>query len=192
MRLRAPSAILVASPESIFDLATLTAPAGANMCNLGDNTMWLDQLHDVLAACLDGARAGLLSAPGTPSAAPLPVRYQSSRLAVTCLVPRWSDLADALQQQPVAMLIVPAAPEPTCWLQYQGQARLVSLSAWAGPLPDALSPQRAGERYLVVALAPQRLDLFDERRGWGARETLDLVRAQQEIFVMEGKLIVEL
>jgi hypothetical protein len=140
--------------------------------------MWIDQLHDVLAAWLEGARTGLLCAAGTPGAAPLPVRYRSTQLAVTCLVPRWSELADALLQQPAAMLIVPAALDPTCWLQYQGQARLVSVSAWAGPLPDGLSPQHAHERYIVVALTPQQLDLFDERRGWGARETLDFVRTQ--------------
>ncbi|HEU5100937.1 MAG TPA: hypothetical protein VFU22_18045 [Roseiflexaceae bacterium] len=136
--------------------------------------MWIDQLYDVLEACLSGSHAGLLSVPDIPGVAPLPVHYQSRQLAVTCLIPRWSDLAEALQHQSTA-LIIPASPDPQCWLQYQGQVRLVSAAAW-GSVPGGLTAQQANERFLVVALIPQRLDLFDEQRGWGARETLDLAR----------------
>ncbi len=138
--------------------------------------MWIDQLHDVLAVWLRGAHTGVLSVPGVPDVAPLPVHYQSRQLAVTCLVPRWSDLAEALHHQPTALLIIPAAPDPECWLQYQGWSRLVSATAWVRIWPGGLTLQQANERFLVVALTPQRLDLFDERRGWGARETLDCAR----------------
>jgi len=31
-----------------------------------------------------------------------------------------------------------------------------------------------GDLYLVVRVTPERIDLFDERWGWGARETLKL------------------
>ena len=141
-----------------------------------DETMWIDQLHDVLEACLRGSHAGLLSVPGIPDVAPLPVHYQSRQLAVTCLIPRWSDLAQALHRQPTVLLLIPASPDPERWLQYQGQSRLVSAAAWVSMLPGGLTPHQANERFLVVALTPQRLDLFDEQRGWGARETLDFAR----------------
>ena len=71
------------------------------------------------------------------------------------------------------LLIVPAA-DPRRWLRYRGAPRPADQSAWVGPWPDHLTLRQADERWLVVALAPQRLDLFDERRGWGARETLDV------------------
>jgi len=77
--------------------------------------------------------------------------------------------------QPGHACASPASPDPERWLQYQGWSRLVSAAAWVS-IPGGLTPQQANERFLVVALTPQRLDLFDERRGWGARETLDLAR----------------
>jgi len=36
-----------------------------------------------------------------------------------------------------------------------------------------------GELYLVIHVTPQRIDLFDESRGWGARETLELQLVSQ-------------
>src|SRR5215208_6709546 len=114
-----------------------------SMFKCRDETMWIDQLHDVLEAYLSGSHAGLLSAPSIPDVAPLPVRYQSRQLAVTCLIPRWSDLGEALQYQPTALLIIPASPNPEHWLQYQGQPRLVSAAAWVSMLPGGLTPQQA-------------------------------------------------
>lgn len=141
--------------------------------------MWLDQLRDTLAAQLAGATTGILYADQAGSGAALPVWYQSADLCVSCLVPRWSDLADALarQQPQPAVLIVPALADPRRWLRYRGEAGLTAHSAWSGIWPERLTARQADERWLVVALTPQRIDLFDEQRGWGARETLDLASA---------------
>lgn len=139
--------------------------------------MGIDRLHDQLAAYLASYNTGLLSVPG---AAPLPVRYRSRGLAVECLLPRWADLAYALSQQPAALLVVPAPLDITRWLQYQGDAQIVIVPDWSGLLPTG-DLQQAHERYLVVGLRPRRLDLFDGRRGWGARETLDLAAQEAEL-----------
>lgn len=138
--------------------------------------MWLDQLRDTLAAQLAGAATGILCVTQAGSLA-LPVWYHSAGLHITCLVPRWSDAAEALGQRQAALLIVPAPPDPRRWLRYQGAAAPAPRAAWAAPWPERLSDRQADERWLTVALTPQRIDLFDERRGWGARETLDLERA---------------
>jgi hypothetical protein len=134
--------------------------------------MWIDQLRDLLIAHLGSANTGVLSVPVDGEVVALSVRYQSDGLAIYCLVPRWSEAADALGASRSTLLIIPAA-DPRRWLRYQGVSRPADQSAWAGPWPDHLTPRQADERWLVVALTPQRLDLFDERRGWGARETLD-------------------
>jgi hypothetical protein len=61
------------------------------------------------------------------------------------------------------------------WLQIRGTARRVERPNWAGLLlegaPASTLPQ---ELYLVVQVVPKRIDLLDESRGWGVRETLDL------------------
>jgi hypothetical protein len=133
--------------------------------------MWIDQLSDQLAAYLACYNTGVLSAAG---AAPLPVRYRSRHLIVECLVPRWADLAYVVSEQPTMVLIVPAPADVARWLQYQGQAQIATAPDWSGWLPAGAAQQQAHAHYLVVELQPQRLDLFDQRRGWGARETLDL------------------
>ena len=145
--------MLVRRPLAILDMSDGAdeVPARLDLIEVGmfkcrDETMWIDQLHDVLEACLRGSHAGLLSVPGIPDVAPLPVHYQSRQLAVTCLIPRWSDLAEALHHQPIALLIIPAAPDPERWLQYQGRSRLVSAAAWGSMLPGGLSRKRSRRR----------------------------------------------
>ena len=41
-------------------------------------------------------------------------------------------------------------------------------------LPAGVNVPTPDELYLVVRVTPRRIDLLDENRGWGARETLDL------------------
>jgi len=48
---------------------------------------------------------------------------------------------------------------PLRWLQYLGTACIADSS---------------DERYATIHIMPERIDLIDESRGWGARETLDL------------------
>jgi hypothetical protein len=127
-----------------------------------------------LAQRLASATTGVLCAAG---GAALPVRYHSSHLAVSCLLPRWADLAYAIEAQPAVTLIIALAGDATCWLQYEGLARVAERP---GDEPDranrTLLPLRALPGYLLLAIQPLRLDLFDQGRGWGARDTLELGR----------------
>ena len=60
------------------------------------------------------------------------------------------------------------------WLQIQGTAEPVGAPDWASLLPGWTSAVAPDDLYLVVRVTPARLDLFDERQGWGARETVEM------------------
>lgn len=103
----------------------------------------------------------------------MPVRYRSQGLELYCLVPRWADGLYHLEQDPQAMLVI-TSENPLCWLHYQGQVQTGAGPAdWSGLLPDNLAPALAGELYQLLHLTPHRIDWIDERRGWGARATLE-------------------
>ncbi len=147
----------------------------------------LDQLHARIAAFLAAHDVGLLSAAGPEGVWAMPVRYRplpGRGLAVACLLPAWADAAYFLEQAPRVLLVIndlPQSPLPgetaggtLRWLQIRGRADPIVAPDWTlwpargTPTvpPDAL--------YRAVRVTPARLDLFDERWGWGARETLEL------------------
>ncbi|MBI3760448.1 MAG: hypothetical protein HY260_01110 [Chloroflexi bacterium] len=138
----------------------------------------LDELRARMIAHLSQHCAGVLSAAGAPGAWAMPVRYRSRGLEVDCLLPRWADAGYHLQQNPHAVLVIQETNGSTGqrWLQYRGIAQPVTSPDWkewlTGETPTAL----ADGLYLVVHLTPERIDLIDESRGWGARETLEIVK----------------
>lgn len=131
-----------------------------------------DQLRDLLQGELASRQVAVLSlaAAGGPEA--MPVRYRSQGLTVDCLVPRWSDLAYYLQGEAQVLLVVLTDPgHDGRWLRCRGTARPLAAPDWAALLPGIPDPS---DLYLAVRVQPSRLDLIDQARGWGARETLDL------------------
>jgi hypothetical protein len=141
----------------------------------------LDELHQRMADFLAAHRVGVLSTAGSAGAWVIPVRYRPAPgdgLAVECLLPTWADAAYFLEQNPRVMLVIldtlsSSLPGGTGgglrWLQLRGAAAIVGRPEWAGLLP---TPPLAGQ-YRVARVTPTRLDLFDETRGWGARETVE-------------------
>ena len=141
-----------------------------------------DELRDCMVAFLLKHRICVLTTSGTGGAWAMPARYRplaeavvSRHLEVECLLPRWADAIYHLEQCPQALLIIVEAQGIGLrWLQYQATAQPVALPDWPRLLPRGVSQVRPEDRYSVVRLTPQRIDLIDESRGWGARETLDL------------------
>ncbi|OGO40655.1 MAG: hypothetical protein A2Z04_04985 [Chloroflexi bacterium RBG_16_57_9] len=134
----------------------------------------LDKLRDQISAYLAHHDVCILSTAGTEGAWAMPVRYRSRGLEVECLVPRWADVAYYLEQDPRVLLVIQACGNDSLrWLQYRGRARPVSAPNWVEWSPGRVSPALADDLYLVVHVTPERIDLFDESRGWGARETLE-------------------
>jgi hypothetical protein len=153
----------------------------------------LDQLRAQVAAFLAAHDVGILSTAGVDGAWAMPVRYRplpvaasNGRAEVECLLPRWTDAAFFVEQDPcVLLLIVDGLPSVSLassgegrgglrWLQIQGAAHAVADPDWAEWLPTWASPASPSDLYLPLRVTPCRVELFDEGQGWGARETLEL------------------
>lgn len=135
----------------------------------------LQELRERMIAHLSAYRTCVLASATTDGASMIPVRYRNLRLEVECLLPRWSDVAYYVERDPRVSLVIHATDSRALrWLQLQGTARAVDTPLWHDLLPEATNQTRLEELYLVVRVTPQRLELVDESRGWGARETLDL------------------
>ncbi len=143
----------------------------------------IDELRGRAAGFLGGHHWGVLSAPVPAGRAgrvtwavparycPIPRDAGKETLAVDCLVPRWADLDYLLGANPQALLVVPDMESSWLrWLEYHGTAQSVEpdRSAFAG-VPGL----QLDGRYLAIRILPLRIDLIDESRGWGARETVE-------------------
>lgn len=147
----------------------------------------LNELRDRIAAYLSNHRVCIISTSGTLGAWAMPAvcRPVANGLELECLLPRWADVTFHLEQNPRVLLIIhdppPTSPnrgEPGgCelrWLQYLGTAHPIATPEWSSWLPEGVSNARPEERYVAMRIKPERIDLIDETRGWGARETLDV------------------
>lgn len=128
----------------------------------------MERLRQHITEFLAAHSVGLLCGTGLQGAWALPVRYQNDRLKVVCWLPRWADALYYLEQDPHVLLLVVDSPLPEgskglCWLHYDGLAEM------------AVTEAGVDELYQTVHLTPRRIELFDERKGWGVRETLDIL-----------------
>ncbi len=120
----------------------------------------LDELRDRIATYLSQHQVCFVSTSGCLGAWSVIAQYQNSGIELDCLLPRWSDAIYHLEQDPHVLVIVLEAQSPhSRWLQYRGIARVT---------------ESTDDRYVAIHVTPERIDLMDESRGWGARETLDL------------------
>ncbi|MEW6142101.1 MAG: hypothetical protein AB1597_02950 [Chloroflexota bacterium] len=138
----------------------------------------LNILRERMRNFLSTNRVGVLTGSGTEGTWTMPVRYRVKNLELDCLVPRWADIAYYVEPYPevlmVVLVVLPSPGDPLCWLQYKGSARPLTNHDWKGLLPTGASENLAKDMYLVLRVVPERIDLFDENRGWGARETLEI------------------
>jgi nitroimidazol reductase NimA-like FMN-containing flavoprotein (pyridoxamine 5'-phosphate oxidase superfamily) len=142
----------------------------------------LDELRERIATYLAEHQVCVLSTAGSEDAWAMPVHYRSHGLEIDCLLPRWADVAYHLEQDPRVMLVIldtrktsEVLPPALRWLQVRGTARPVEEPDWETLLPEETRTSVPPDKlYLVVRVAPERIDLLDESRGWGVRETLDL------------------
>lgn len=134
-----------------------------------------DALRASIQAYLDAHDCCVVMTAGAAGVSALLVCYRARRLGLECPLPRWAEVTYALEQDPRIVLVVPPVNrDKGRWLHVQGMAELVPAPNW-----DALPVQKPvlaapAELYQVIRVRPRRIDLFDERRGWGSRETLEL------------------
>ena len=121
----------------------------------------LDELKDRIITYLSQNQVCVISTHGRQGAWSVTAEYKNQGLELDCRVPRWSDALYHLEQDPRALIVIlDAHTNHLRWLQYHGVARIEQ------PTADG--------RYTSVHLTPDRIDLLDESRGWGARETLEI------------------
>jgi hypothetical protein len=135
----------------------------------------LDELRDRISAFIAQHPICVISTRGDTGAWVDVAWHYSDGLEIVCLLPRWSDALYYLEQDPHVMLVIlDTQSNALRWLQYRGFAQLVQ-SLDAGKTLPQLSPNLpVDDRYVAVRITAERIDLIDENRGWGARETLDL------------------
>lgn len=119
----------------------------------------IDKLRDQIIRELAAHSVGVLTLATPAGPLAMPVRYQPRGLEVDCLLPRWSDVAYHLEQPGPVMLVVLVPPgDEQRWLRYEGVCQ---------------PPAGTDDLYQAVTIRPVRIDLIDQRKGWGARETLE-------------------
>ncbi len=126
---------------------------------------------EIIKGYLSAHRYGIISLAHDNRACAIPVSYLVDGLELECRLPEWSEAAFLLENSPEVTVIIPndAGKADQCWLEYSavaGESQQTGMAPWAGQ-PGS---------YRSVRLKPLRIDLIDMRRGWGARDTLELRR----------------
>ena len=118
----------------------------------------LDELRTRVISYLSQNRVCVIATSGTFGAWAVSAKYENSGLELDCRLPRWSYALFHIEREPRVMVIVQDA-NPLRWMQYGGVA---------------VATDATDDRYVNIRITPKRIDLIDESRGWGSRETLDI------------------
>jgi len=118
----------------------------------------LDELRNRVISYLSQNRVCVIATSGSPGPWAVSAQYDNSGLELNCRLPRWSDALFHIEQEPRVMAVIQDA-NPLRWLQYLGTASITDST---------------DDQYATVHIVPERIDLIDESRSWGSRETLDL------------------
>lgn len=134
----------------------------------------LDVLRERMSAYLAEQQVAVVSTAGSAGSWATPVRYRADGLEVDLLIPRWTDAAFYLEQDPRVLLVIMLSGSASLrWLECRGCAQLVAEPEWPRLLPGNGMRGQAPWLYVVARVKPTRIDLFDESLGWNTRETLD-------------------
>lgn len=134
-----------------------------------------DALRDHIQTFLAGHQQCVMTARDGDSTATLLARYHADGLCVDCLLPLWAEITYCLEHNPQVTLVIPPGDgDAESWMQVQGRAEALAAPEWHTLLPMQPAGMAPADLFRVVRVRPRRIDLIDERRGWGARETLEL------------------
>lgn len=133
-----------------------------------------ERLEERVSRFLAAHQTCVIATGGVDGVAALAVPYRAHGLEVECVLPLMAEAAYRLELEPRLVLVIPpqAGADPV-WLQGHGTGEPVESPDWAAllrRLPVHVAP---ADLYRVVRVRFQRVDLIDEGRGWGARETLE-------------------
>ncbi len=104
----------------------------------------------------------------------LPVRFRVRGTIVECQVPTWSGVSDLIEKKKeVTLVAVQFFETNLCWLFLRGEGSIIKNPDWEGFVPLQSSWVEPDDLYLLLRIVPKRIEIFDEQRGWGFRETTD-------------------
>lgn len=139
----------------------------------------MEKINEKIAAYLASQKVCMVSTAARHGLGVItPAPYRAAGLEIEFLLPRWADLVYYLEEDPETLIIVPQEPDPSdCWLEYRGFVKPVANPDWlawtlAYPALQLVKPYP--ELYRVFRVTPRRLDLINQQRSWGARQTLEL------------------
>jgi len=118
----------------------------------------LDELRNKVISYLSQNQVCVIATSGSLGASAVSAQYDSSGLELICRLPRWSDTLFHIEQEPRVVAVIQDTSSSR-WLQFRGTAYITDST---------------DDRYATVHILPERIDLIDEDRGWGSRETLDI------------------
>jgi hypothetical protein len=120
----------------------------------------LNKLRNRVTSFLSRNHVCVISTSGSLGAWAEMAQYENDCLALNLRLPRWSDVVYYLEQDPQVMIIIQDAhSDQLCWLQYRGIAQV---------------KESTDDPFIAIHITPTRIDLLDESRVWGERETLDM------------------
>lgn len=131
-----------------------------------------DELRDRIVRYISTNRTCVIATCDSANVFAIPARCRlvavpnhPQTLQVDCLLPEWALLNYHLAQGPrVTLIFLHLSADRLSWLQYQGTVLTMVETGWDDRI-------RLDDGYGVIRVTPSRIDLIDENRGWGVRET---------------------
>ncbi|MBU3114525.1 hypothetical protein [Clostridium lacusfryxellense] len=103
------------------------------------------------------------------------MRFRVRGLIVECSVPTWSGLSDLLENiEEVTLVVIKNSDTDLSWVFVRGTGRIIENQEWEALVPSEHGLVEPEDIYYLLSIEPKRIELFDEQRGWGFRETADL------------------
>lgn len=112
----------------------------------------------------------------------LPVRFRVCRQIVECSVPIWSEVEELLEKvEEVTLVAIKKSESDLSWVFIRGAGVIVKNRDWEGLVPPERSLVEPGDLYQLLRINPSRIEMFDEQRGWGYRETADYTASTEAL-----------
>lgn len=112
----------------------------------------------------------------------LPVRFRVCGQIVECSVPTWSEVGELLEKiEEVTLVAIKKSGSELRWVFLRGAAVIVKNQDWECLVPPERSLVDPEDLYQLLRINPSRIELFDEQRGWGYRETADYTASTEAL-----------
>ena len=104
------------------------------------------------------------------------VRFRICGEVVECSVPTWCGLSDSPENiKEFTLVVVKNSETEFSWIFVRGAGRIIENEKWEFLIPTEHGLVDPKDLYNILRIVPKRMELFDEKRGWGFRETTDFI-----------------